>query len=61
MKAGYEARVRARAEKLKEQEEREAELKRDEEERNRDPTKWAANLREAHQVRPASVTFDSTY
>jgi actin-related protein 5 len=60
MKAGYDARVRARAEKLKEQEERAAEIKRDEEERNRDPVKWAANLRQAHQVCLATYTQSST-
>jgi actin-related protein 5 len=50
MKAGYDARLRARAEKLKEQEERDAELRREEEDRGRDPVKWAARLRQAHQV-----------
>jgi len=49
MKAGYDARVRARAEKLKGQEERAAELKREEEERNRDPVKWVDGLRQSHQ------------
>jgi actin-related protein 5 len=50
LKAGYEARLRARAEKVKEREERAAELKREEEERNRDPVKWVDNLRQSHQV-----------
>lgn len=50
MKAGYDARIRARAEKLKGQEERAAELRREEEERNRDPAKWVNGLRQSHQV-----------
>ena len=55
MKAGYDARLRARAEKLKEREERAAEIKREEEERNRDPVKWASNLRQAHQVNDSTI------
>ena len=41
MKAGYDARERARREKEREREEKEAEERREEEERNQDLSSWA--------------------
>ena len=55
MKAGFEARMRARREKEKEREEREAEERKDEEERVRDLTAWAVGRRKEHEVRAAFV------
>ena len=45
MKAGYDARERARKEKEREREEREAEERREEEERDRDLAGWAVKMR----------------
>ena len=50
MKAGYDARERARKEKEREREEREAEERREEEERDRDLTGWASKMRKEHEV-----------
>lgn len=50
MKAGWEARERARREKEREREEREAEGRRDEEERNRDLQGWSGKLKKDHEV-----------
>ena len=50
MKAGYEARERARKEKERERVEREAEEKREEEEREQDLEGWANRLRKEHET-----------
>ncbi|KAL6305640.1 actin-like protein Arp5p [Sparassis latifolia] len=50
MKAGYDARERAKREKEREKEEREAEERREEEERDRDLAGWATKLRKEHQT-----------
>ena len=50
MKAGWDARERARKEKEREREEREAEEKREEEERTQDLHGWASKLRKEHEV-----------
>ncbi|KAI0089829.1 actin-like protein Arp5p [Irpex rosettiformis] len=50
MKAGWEARERARREKEREREEREAEEKREEDERSQDLQGWAAKLRKEHDT-----------
>lgn len=50
MKAGYDARERAKREKEREREEREAEEKREEDERDRDLTGWANRLRKEQEV-----------
>lgn len=50
MKAGYEARERAKREKEREREERVAEEKREEEERDRDLTGWAMKLRKEQEA-----------
>ncbi|PSS06632.1 hypothetical protein PHLCEN_2v3588 [Hermanssonia centrifuga] len=49
MKAGYEARERARKEKEREREEREAEERREVEERERDLEGWASKLKQEHE------------
>lgn len=51
LRAGYEARERARKEKEREREEREAEERKEEEERDRDLAGWATKLRKEHDVR----------
>lgn len=51
MKAGYDARERARKEKEREREEKEAEERREEEERDRDLAGWANKMRREHEVR----------
>ncbi|KAH9891307.1 actin-like protein Arp5p [Cubamyces lactineus] len=50
MKAGYEARERAKREKEREREEREAEEKREEQERDRDLAGWASRLRKEQEA-----------
>jgi len=50
MKAGYEARARARKEKEKEREEKEREEKREEDERENDFKGWSKRLWEEHTV-----------
>ncbi|KAI0641198.1 actin-like protein Arp5p [Trametes meyenii] len=50
LKAGHEARERAKREKEREREEREAEEKREEEERDRDLTGWANKLRKEQEA-----------
>ncbi|KAI0757685.1 actin-like ATPase domain-containing protein [Daedaleopsis nitida] len=50
LKAGYEARERAKREKEREREERAAEEKRDEQERDRDLSGWASKLRREQEV-----------
>ena len=52
MKAGFEARARARREKEREREEREAEERRENEERENDLTGWADRMKKEHEVRP---------
>ncbi|KAF8665122.1 hypothetical protein AX16_000589 [Volvariella volvacea WC 439] len=49
MKAGYEARLRARKEKEREREEKEREEKREEEEREEDLAAWAHKTRQEHE------------
>ncbi|KAI0762343.1 hypothetical protein C8Q74DRAFT_1289737 [Fomes fomentarius] len=50
LKAGYEARERAKREKEREREERAAEEKRESDERDRDLTSWAAKLRKEQEA-----------
>lgn len=50
MKAGYDARIRAKAEREAEKQKQEAERKADEEARLRNPTQWKVNLRQRHEV-----------
>ncbi|RDX51426.1 actin-like ATPase domain-containing protein [Lentinus brumalis] len=50
MKAGYDARERAKREKEREREERVAEEKREEEERDRDLSGWASKLRKEQEA-----------
>lgn len=50
MKAGYDARIRAKAEREAEKQKQEAEQKADEEARLRNPTQWKVNLRQRHEV-----------
>lgn len=50
MKAGYEARERAKREKEREREEREAEERREVEERERDLAGWASKLKKEQEV-----------
>jgi actin-related protein 5 len=51
MKAGFEARLRARREKEREKALREDEARREHEERDRDLRGWAARVRGEHEVR----------
>lgn len=51
MKAGFEARARARREKEREREEREKEERKEEEERGEDLKGWARKMREEQEVR----------
>jgi actin-related protein 5 len=50
LKAGWEARMKARSEKQREKEEREADERREAEDRGRDPVAWAAGLRKTQEV-----------
>lgn len=50
MKAGYEARIRAKRDKERDKEEREAEEKREEAERQRDLGEWAGKVRKEQEV-----------
>lgn len=50
MKAGYDARIRMKAEKEEEKRRKEEEERLDRELRERDPLKWLANLRAQHEV-----------
>ena len=50
MKAGFEARARARREKEREKEERDAEEKRENEERENDLSGWAYRMRKEHEA-----------
>jgi actin-related protein 5 len=50
MKAGYDARQRAKREKEREREEREADEQRERDERERDLTGWADKLKHDHAV-----------
>lgn len=59
MKAGFEARVRAKKEKEREKEEREAEEKREEEEREGDLIGWAEKLRKEQEVRTPAYALIS--
>ena len=49
LKAGWEARMKARSEKQREKEEREADERREAEDRERDPVAWAAGLRKTQE------------
>ena len=59
LKAGWEARMKARSEKQREKEEREADERRETEDRERDPAAWAAGLRKTQEVSP--LQRDSPY
>jgi actin-related protein 5 len=50
LKAGWEARMKARNEKQREKEEREADERRETEDRERDLTAWASGLRKHQEV-----------
>ena len=50
LKAGFEARMRARREKEREIEEREAEERREREDRERDLSGWVNKIRREHAV-----------
>jgi actin-related protein 5 len=50
LKAGWEARMKAKNEKQREREEREADERREAEERERDPAAWATGLRKHQEV-----------
>jgi actin-related protein 5 len=50
LKAGYEARLKARKEKEAARREKEEEERRDLEERTNDPVGWASKLKEDHEV-----------
>ena len=50
LRAGWEARMKARSEKQREKEEREADERRETEDRERDPAAWAAGLRKNQEV-----------
>lgn len=50
LKAGWEARIKARNEKQREKEEREADERREAEDRERNPASWAAGLRKHQEV-----------
>ena len=50
MKAGYEARERAKKEKEREREEKLAEERREQEERERDLAGWSSRLRKEQEV-----------
>jgi actin-related protein len=52
MKAGYDARIRLKAEKLAEKARVEELERKEEDERINDPTSWAAKIRKEHEVRP---------
>jgi len=63
MKAGFDARIRARKEKEREKEEKEREEKKEEEEREEDLDGWARKLRLEQEVRSLffyNVEFDLT-
>jgi hypothetical protein len=57
LKAGWEARVRARNEKQREREEREADERREIEDRERDLVGWATKLRKEQEVNSFFVTL----
>ena len=59
MKAGFEARMRARREKEREAEEREAEERREREDRERDLSGWVDRMRREHTVscKPLFLVF----
>ena len=57
LKAGWEARMKARNEKQREKEEREADERREAEDRGRDLTGWAAGLRKHQEVSPRRWGF----
>lgn len=50
LKAGFDARIRARREKEREREERESDERREREEREADLKGWAGKLRKEHEV-----------
>lgn len=50
MKAGYEARIRAKREKERDREEKEAEDRKEEEEREQDLGEWSGRLRREQEV-----------
>jgi actin-related protein 5 len=51
LKAGFEARTRARREKVREKEEKDREEKKEEEEREFDLVGWSTKLKEEQEVR----------
>lgn len=55
LKAGFEARARARREKEREKEERQAEERREAANREADPSAWAEKMRKEHDVRFSSA------
>lgn len=55
MKAGYDARIRLKAEKDEERRRKEEERRRDEDLRQNDFPRWLQGLREQHGVRTHSV------
>lgn len=60
MKAGYEARIRAKREKERDREEKEAEDKKEEEERERDLGEWAGRMRGEQEVGFALLKFHNS-
>jgi actin-related protein 5 len=56
LKAGFDARIRAKREKEREREEKETEERRDLEEREADLDGWANKMRKEHEVCPSSST-----
>jgi actin-related protein 5 len=50
LKAGFEARLRTKAQKEREREERDAEERREAEEREGDPAGWAGRMRKEQEV-----------
>lgn len=57
MKAGFEARMRARREKEREKAQREDEARREHEARERDLRGWAARIRAEHEVQFMAYSF----
>jgi hypothetical protein len=54
MKAGYDARMRAKKEKEKEKEAKEEQERQEQIERQADPSSWAKRIRGEHAVRQSS-------
>lgn len=60
MKAGYEARIRAKREKERDREEKDAEDKKEEEERERDLGEWAGKMRAEQEVGVFLLIFENS-